>query len=37
MMPPPATISGFSAALSIVSAFSAWLRDIAGLNGISGS
>ena len=37
MMPPPATISGRSAAVSMVSAFSACLRVAAGLVTGSGS
>ena len=31
MMPPPATISGRSAAFSIAIAFSIWRREAAGL------
>ncbi len=37
MMPPPATISGLSAAFSICSAFSTCLRDALGLYTAMGS
>ncbi len=37
MMPPPATMSGFSAASSMSSAFSIWRREAAGLYTDSGS